>query len=313
MANLAYHYLVNHGRPDIHDLRCFVAVAERLSFTQAAKALCVSLPPLSRRIRDMENALKVRLFIRDTRRVELTGDGVRLVPIARHILSLFDELPRIAAERPMGNFARSVLYGVPPLLHPDVRKRLIDLEVRAAGTALTSMHLLSSEIITGVRRGELAFGLIRPPLGAPGLLGEAIHEEEMGAVLCKVRFGIDRPISVGELSRMSYVRPEGDLAAEFGRQTELQLDVAGVLEPVRASFDTASHSINDEGAFTIVPLSAFNSIDAYRPFNKVCRSIVGMDATLVTILVWRSDLPDSDPDLYDIVLAARSALAPVSA
>lgn len=261
----------------------------------------------------MEHALQVRLFIRDTRRVELTRDGARLVPVARHILSLFDELPRIAAERPMRNLARSVLYGVPPLLHPDLRKKLIDLEVRASGTVLASVPLLSSEILAGVRRGELAFGLIRPPVGAAGLLSEVIYQEEMGAVLCRSAYGLDRPVSVSELRRMFYIRPEGDLGAEFGRQSELKLDAAGALGAVPPGAELAADRINRGDAFTIVPLAAFNSIDAYGPVNKVCRPISDMDSTLVTSLVWRNDLPETDPELYDLIYAARSIFAPVSA
>lgn len=309
--NFAYHYLVNHGRPDIHDLRCFVAVAERLSFTQAAKALCVSLPPLSRRIRDMENALKVRLFIRDTRRVELTRDGARLVPIARHILSLFDELPRIAAERPLGNSVSSVLYGVPPLLHPDVRKKLIDLEVRAVGAVLTPVHLSSSEILTGVRRGELAFGLIRPPLGAPGLRGEAIHEEEMGAVLSRSEHETRRSISVEELSRMPYVKLLGESEAEFGRQFELNLPIVETSRFLTPAANANSSSLIAAGSgFSLAPLTTFNNARGDTSWQEICLPIHGLQAPLVTSLIWRQDLPEADPELYEFVRITRTVLNP---
>ncbi|MGL6234768.1 MAG: LysR family transcriptional regulator [Segniliparus sp.] len=78
---------------DVHDLRCFLAVAERLSFTRAARDLHTSTSPLSRRIRDMEHTLGVKLFLRDTRSVELTFTGSALLPIARDIVEKFDEIP----------------------------------------------------------------------------------------------------------------------------------------------------------------------------------------------------------------------------
>ncbi|WP_083338092.1 LysR family transcriptional regulator [Mycobacteroides franklinii] len=297
---------MSHGRPDVYDLRCFVAVAERLSFTQAAKALCVSLPPLSRRIRDMENALQVRLFIRDTRRVELTRDGARLVPVARHILSLFDELPKLAAERSVLSSARSVTCGVPPLLHPDLRKKLIDIELCIDGTRFGISPQLSSEILVGVRRGELAFGLIRPPFDTLGLIGEVVHEEEMGAVLSRSDYGTRRSVYAAELSQMAYVRPTGDSDAEFGRQFELNLEAAEITQSsMPCDAETATELIEMGAGFTLAPLSTFNS-SKYLQKNEICLPVRGLETWISTCLVWRQDLPENDPELYETVKIVRS-------
>ncbi|MFD6196484.1 LysR family transcriptional regulator [Mycobacteriaceae bacterium NPDC060252] len=308
-VTLVYCFDVSHGRPDVYDLRCFVAVAERLSFTQAAKSLCVSLPPLSRRIRDMENALQVRLFIRDTRSVELTKDGARLVPVARHILSLFDELPKLAMEGSACNSARSIVCGVAPFLHPDLRKKLIDIEVRIDGTEFTAVPQLSSDILVGVRRGELAFGLIRPPFETKGLIGEVVHEEEMGAVLSRSEYGSRRSISVAELSQMAYVRPVGDSGAEFGRQFELNLGAAGILHSaLPADLRSASDSIALGSGFSVALFSVFNSAKAYDPKKEVWLPVRELSTSIATCLVWRQDLPETDPQLYEAVKIARSVL-----
>jgi len=52
---------------DVHlrGLRCFVAVAEHLSFTRAAAALFVSQPTLSKQVRSLEDNLRVQLFARN--------------------------------------------------------------------------------------------------------------------------------------------------------------------------------------------------------------------------------------------------------
>lgn len=56
-------------------LRCFVAVAERLSFTKAAEECHIAQTAMSRQIAMLEEELGCRLFIRDSRTVALTPSG----------------------------------------------------------------------------------------------------------------------------------------------------------------------------------------------------------------------------------------------
>jgi DNA-binding transcriptional LysR family regulator len=82
---------------DTRALAQFLAVAETLSFRQAAERLHLSQPPLSRAIRTLEVRLGVPLFVRDTRAVALTEAGQRLLPQARLILRLLNEAERSVA------------------------------------------------------------------------------------------------------------------------------------------------------------------------------------------------------------------------
>ena len=81
---------------DVHlrDLRYFVAVAEELSFTQAAQRLYVSQPALSKQIRQLEQAMQVILFLRDPRGVSLSPAGAVLLPLAKTQLAAWDDTAR---------------------------------------------------------------------------------------------------------------------------------------------------------------------------------------------------------------------------
>lgn len=76
---------------ELRHLRYFVAVAEDLSFTSAARRLNVSQPPLSQQIRQLEDELGTSLFKRTSRRVELTPAGAALLVRARAILAELDQ------------------------------------------------------------------------------------------------------------------------------------------------------------------------------------------------------------------------------
>ncbi|WP_202918859.1 LysR family transcriptional regulator [Saccharothrix deserti] len=80
---------------DTRVLRYFVAVADRLSFTRAARDLYVSQPALSRQIRQLEEDLGAELFVRTGREIRLTGAGGEMLPLARKVLDDWLETVRL--------------------------------------------------------------------------------------------------------------------------------------------------------------------------------------------------------------------------
>lgn len=74
---------------DLRHLRCFLAVAEELHFARAAERLHVDQSPLSRTIKELEEELGARLFVRTTRSTQLTRAGRQLL---EHVPRVFTAL-----------------------------------------------------------------------------------------------------------------------------------------------------------------------------------------------------------------------------
>ncbi|MFD8493255.1 LysR family transcriptional regulator [Amycolatopsis sp. NPDC059657] len=75
---------------DLAQVRAFLVTADQRHFSRAAEALFLTQQALSKRIRKLEDALGVPLFLRTNRTVELTEDGERFLPHARELIRVAD-------------------------------------------------------------------------------------------------------------------------------------------------------------------------------------------------------------------------------
>ena len=76
---------------ELRVLRYFMTIAREGSITSAANVLHVTQPTLSRQIRDLENELGQKLFIRGSHHMTLTAEGMVLRKRAEEILSMVDK------------------------------------------------------------------------------------------------------------------------------------------------------------------------------------------------------------------------------
>ncbi|VEB44101.1 HTH-type transcriptional activator CmpR [Chromobacterium violaceum] len=76
----------------LRQLRAFCRVAECASFSRAGDELSLTQPAVSRAVRELEQALELRLLDRTTREVALTAAGARLLPKLRRALAELDEV-----------------------------------------------------------------------------------------------------------------------------------------------------------------------------------------------------------------------------
>lgn len=88
---------------DIRHARTFVTVAELGTVSRAAQHLRIAQPALSRQVRDLEEALGIRLFDRVGRRLMLTGEGEQLLGDCRALLGCATALREHAQQLQRGD------------------------------------------------------------------------------------------------------------------------------------------------------------------------------------------------------------------
>jgi DNA-binding transcriptional LysR family regulator len=121
---------------ELRQLRYFVAVAEELSFSRAARKLHIAQPPLSRQIKQLEQELGFSLFLRSTRQIALTEAGARYLAEIRTIFDTLEAARRAAhalAAQPawelqIGHLPSLTVQFLPPLI-AEVRHEFPQAEI----------------------------------------------------------------------------------------------------------------------------------------------------------------------------------------
>ena len=76
---------------EIRELRYFLAIAREQSISKAAEALYMTQPSLSRQMQNLEKELGKQLFVRGSKKIELTEAGFLLQKRAEEMLALYEK------------------------------------------------------------------------------------------------------------------------------------------------------------------------------------------------------------------------------
>ncbi|MFF9569077.1 LysR substrate-binding domain-containing protein [Streptomyces sp. NPDC014685] len=228
---------------DPAQLRTFLAVAQTLSFTQAARRLGVRQSTVSQHVRRLEEAAGRQLFARDTHRVDLTVDGEAMLGFARTILDAHERAAafftgtRLRGRLRFGASEDFVLTRLPEILesfrhdHPEVE---LELTVELSGTlhqrlAAGRLDLVLAKRRTGDTHGELVRRDTLAWIGAP-----------------RLRIDPDRPVPLVLFPPPGITRARAlEVLEEHGRPWRIactSTSLSGLVAAARAGLGVMAHS-----------------------------------------------------------------------
>lgn len=169
---------------ELRQLRYFLAVAEELHFGRAAKKVHISQPPLSQQILLLEEDLRVKLFHRTKRKVELTEAGRVFAGEARQILKQVDQAAGLAVEANRGKVNR-IVVGYSPANTNIVVKILKMFSERNPRVQILIKGLITPKQVEDLRNGIIDVGFVTLPIESEGLSVETILRERLVVALPK--------------------------------------------------------------------------------------------------------------------------------
>ena len=167
---------------ELRHVRYFIAVAEYLNFSKAAQQLHIAQPPLSRQIRQLEEALGVTLFMRDKRRVALTKAGQVFLGEARKLVLQAGHAMEAARHAQKGE-SGIVRIGIASGLGGLISKVVFEHRTQLPAIDVECRDVFSSFQNEALRKGEIDIGFLRPPVDQVNLDCELLFEEEFVVVL----------------------------------------------------------------------------------------------------------------------------------
>jgi LysR family nitrogen assimilation transcriptional regulator len=204
---------------EFRQIRYFRVVSEMGSFTQAAHALGLGQPSLSKQIRQLEAELDVALLVRDGRGVRLTAAGAELYD---RVADIDDRLSAaVAAVAQLGSHARTISIGAASLLGPAFLADVVAaVGARYPQSEIRLVEGYSQQVAAWLQSGRLDIALLYGGHDSPQV------EDLLGVVqdlyLVSSPGAVSAPVELAEMSRerlIAFDRPS-QLRARFERAAQ---------------------------------------------------------------------------------------------
>ncbi len=191
---------------ELRHLHYFIVVAEELHFGRDAERLHMAQQPLSQQIRQLEAELKVLLFHRTKRRIQLTEPGKVFLSEARQVLlkaAQAIEATRRAANGEIGQlgvgFSGFATYSIFPKVLRVFRDRYPEVELELE-------EMTTNAQLQALQKHQIHIGLLIPPVQELTLTLEPILRESLVVILPETHpLATETEIALSTLANESFI------------------------------------------------------------------------------------------------------------
>jgi DNA-binding transcriptional LysR family regulator len=166
-----------YHRMELRHLRYVVTLAETLHFGRAAERLNLSQPPLSHQVRQLEEELRIKLFHRTKRQVQLTEAGRMFVQEARIILAQAAHAANLASRVDQGEVGQLTIGVAGPADAPIFVKILRTFAQKYPKVRIVLRNMSSLDQTHAISEERLHVGFVALPIDDAGLATETVMRQ----------------------------------------------------------------------------------------------------------------------------------------
>ncbi|WP_367256771.1 LysR family transcriptional regulator [Pseudomonas sp. stari2] len=220
----------------LRELKTFLAVAQHGTFAAAGLHVGLTQSAVSAQIRNLEQALGVKLFDRTGRQAILNPAGQRAVPMAQEMLATFS---RMAISEDASEFRGELRIGAVATAQTGLLPQaLLRLRQQAPGVEPKLVPGVSLNLLSQVDAGEVDLAImIKPPFDLPKELSAQVIRREPFVLI--VPHGVEGDDPLKLLAEHPHVRYDrnsfgGRLVTRFLREQRIDVHVALELDELEA-------------------------------------------------------------------------------
>lgn len=191
---------------ELRHLRYFTTLAQERNFTRAARRLNVSQPPLSQQIKALENEVGTLLFVRTSRRVELTAAGQVFLDHATAILERAEQASAHARAVGAGHVGRLDIGSSGSLLLGPLPQLIAGFRRAYPGVDVALHEMTPAAQLTALRDRRLDISFSRTPVADECLSAELAWQDPVVAALPRNhRLAARRKLALKDLAGEEFV------------------------------------------------------------------------------------------------------------
>ncbi len=277
---------------DLRRLRYFVAVAEESSFSRAAQRLHIAQPPLSNQIKQLEEELEIKLFVRTNRGVRMTEAGELLLEETRRIFVQIEQTIRVVRRVGHGEVGRLTLGFVPSASNEVLPPILRAFGDRFPDVALFLREMRPDQIVHRLHANQIDVGFLYLPLDDASLNSECVSREPVILALPeKHPLASEDQVELRTLAHEQFVLPARYQMPGLYAQVNAACRQAG-FAPNAVQKDvwlmqTIVGLVAGGIGVALLPASLRN----LRRTGVVYKSVYGLSHTVELGVIWRRDEP----------------------
>lgn len=220
----------------LRELKTFLAVARHGTFAAAGLHIGLTQSAVSAQIRNLEQALGIRLFDRTGRQATLNPAGLRAVPMAQEMLAIFS---RMGESEDVSEFRGELKIGAVATAQTGLLPQaLLRLRQQAPGLEPKLVPGVSLNLLSQVDAGEVDLAImIKPPFELPKELSATVIRREPFVLIVPLQVEGDDPLQLlADQPQVRYDRNSfgGRLVTRFLREQRIEVEVALELDELEA-------------------------------------------------------------------------------
>ncbi|WP_353144045.1 LysR family transcriptional regulator [Acinetobacter pragensis] len=169
----------------LKQLKAFLALARTLNYANAAEELYLSQSALSISIKTLEEELGGKLFKRNTRRVEITAEGLSLIPYAKKLLANWEDMEKDVKQRFKLNRGTLNIASMPFATHAVLPAVIYEFSQRHPNISFSIHDVPNEKIIEKVQEGIFEIGICFQPKFCDQLVFHSLFQEDFIGIVPK--------------------------------------------------------------------------------------------------------------------------------